>query len=184
MFRESEFELAARQLEYQLSSVSRPTVRIVEVQGSREFEFEVEGFDPRPPPRGTIVVSGFAPNGSRLNATQRAILDRVARNVVAEMPRQHPVMTVIIDAEGHEDETGDPGQFRRLGVERSRAAARHLQTRLLALMSRMPAANKRLVIIQVQTAGPNRPIRSNVTAAGRAQNRRVEIRVRFENRTI
>jgi hypothetical protein len=45
-------------------------------------------------------------------------------------------------------------------------------------VARLPAASQRNVEINVTSPGPARPIRSNVTAEGRAMNRRVEIRWR------
>jgi outer membrane protein OmpA-like peptidoglycan-associated protein len=187
MYRESEFELAARELEYQLAAVARPRVRIIYGRKSNrelEFEFEFEAFDPSPPAPGTAVISGFPLNGAQLNSTQRNSIDRMASTIVAAMPRQQSMFIVVIDVEGHEDETGDPGRFGGLGLQRAVAVARHLGERIQARGRRIPLADRRNVEIQVTSAGPTRPIRSNVTAAGRSQNRRVEIRFRFENRTI
>ena len=78
---------------------------------------------------------------------------------------------------GHEDEIGDPAHFGALGRRRAQAVADAL-IQVNRLGARIPAASrpKGRVIFAVGTAGPTRPIRSNVTAQGQALNRRVEVR--------
>jgi len=143
------------------------------------FEEMEDEFDPTPPRPGTTLLTHFPFGGSGLSASHRAALARVADNIVRQMPSSRSFnFCFFVDAEGHEDEVGDPARFGRLGTARGLAAANHLAGLLNTRISRLPAANRREVRINVTTAGPTRPIRSNVTSAGRAMNRRVEIRFR------
>lgn len=138
-----------------------------------------DDFDPAPPRPGTTLLTHFAFGGSGLSASHRVALARVADNIVRQMPSSRGFnFCFFVDAEGHEDEVGDPARFGRLGTARALAAANHLAGLLRPRISRLPAASRREVRINVTSAGPTRPIRSNVTSAGRAMNRRVEIRFR------
>jgi outer membrane protein OmpA-like peptidoglycan-associated protein len=87
---------------------------------------------------------------------------------------------INVDVEGHEDEVGDPGHFGAVGLARALKIAQLLQKVLEPQIASLPAANRRNVNVNVSTAGPVRPIRSNVTEAGRAVNRRVEIRIHVD----
>lgn len=177
MFPESEFELAVRELEYELSSVAPRIVRRVCRRPHREFESEFEAFDPTPPATGAIIISGFAPNSALLGANHRAAVDRFARKILAEMPTKPSTAEVVVRFEGHEDETGDPASFRKLSKERAFAVLNHFKKRLEVHLGKISGSDGRKLHPEISCVGPNRPIRSNVTAAGRAQNRRVEIHV-------
>jgi len=140
---------------------------------------EDDAFDPVPPAPGTTLLTHFSFGGSSLTAAHRSALARVADAIVRQMPASRSFnFCFIVDAEGHEDEVGDPARFGRLGTARALATANHLAGLLRTRITRLPAASRREVRINVTSAGPTRPIRSNVTAAGRAMNRRVEIRFR------
>jgi outer membrane protein OmpA-like peptidoglycan-associated protein len=91
---------------------------------------------------------------------------------------QQFVECIFVESEGHEDEVGDPSRFGQVGLARALAAAQHLARLLETGAGRLPAASQRHVDIDVTSRGPTRPIRSNITAEGRAMNRRVEIRWR------
>jgi len=160
-----------------------PLVRFRYVRGPHgEFESEPgwEGFDPRPPAPGTTLLTHFAFAGATVSRSHRALIARVAASAVSRMtgPQTFPPTCIFIEVEGHEDEVGDPARFRRIGAARAAAVARILGPTLTPLILRVPAANRRPVIVTVSSAGPVRPIRSNVTPEGRAFNRRVEMRVR------
>jgi outer membrane protein OmpA-like peptidoglycan-associated protein len=83
---------------------------------------------------------------------------------------------VFIEVEGHEDEVGDPARFGALGLARAATVTQFLVAALELRIKSLPSASQREVRISISTADPARPIRSNVTADGRALNRRVEIR--------
>jgi outer membrane protein OmpA-like peptidoglycan-associated protein len=136
-------------------------------------------FDPSPSRPGTTHLTHFAFGGSGLTASHRATLARVADNIVRQMPSSRSFnFCFFVDAEGHEDEVGDPARFGRFGIARALVAANHLAGLLRTRIVRLPTVSRREVRINVSSAGPTRPIRSNATAAGRAMNRRVEIRFR------
>jgi len=153
-----------------------------------EQEFEIQRFDPRPPPPGATLLTRFAFASAVLTAGHRATLRRFAAGLVARMPLPLPSAEhcVVIVLEGHEDEIGDPQNFGVKGLERARAVRQELIRNLTAEIRKLPAARGRDVLQQLNprliialTAGPTRPIRSNVTKDGQALNRRVEIRVGF-----
>lgn len=177
MFHDPQFDLAARELEYQLSSEAPRTDRRVYRRPHREFELEFEAFDPTPHAAGAIIISGFAPNSALLGVTQRAAVDRFARKILAEMPTKPAAAEVVVRFEGHEDETGDPASFRELSKRRAFAVLNHFKQRLAIHLSKMSGGDNRTIHPEISCVGPERPIRSNVTAAGRALNRRVEIHV-------
>ena len=177
MFLDSEFELAARELEYELSSVAPRIGRRVYRRPNREFELEFEAFDPRPHAPTAIIISGFAPNSAVLGATQRAGVDRFAKKILAEMPTKPAAAEAVVRFEGHEDETGDPASFRNLSKRRAFAVLDFFKKRLEVHLKKMSGSDGRKIHPEISCVGPERPMRSNVTAAGRAQNRRVEIHV-------
>ncbi|MGZ4828855.1 MAG: OmpA family protein [Candidatus Angelobacter sp.] len=176
---ELESELGESELELEYEQAAPPLVRIHYVRGA-QGEFEVEQFDPAPPRRGTVLLTGFAFGSAAISAAHRTIMARIVAAVMARLPSLASVHCVFIDVEGHEDEVGDPRNYGAVGGARAQAVALALGQRLQQLIGALPAANRRNVIITVSSAGPTRPIRSNVTAEGRALNRRVEVRLRFE----
>ena len=141
-----------------------------------------DAFDPTPPPAGTTQVPNFPFGGHTLSTRQRGILKGVARTIIARLPSSRLFFQCpIVEVEGHEDEVGDPARFGVVGERRALAAAQFLAERLRQGIARLPAADQREVTIQVTSAGPARPIRSNVTESGRSLNRRVEVRFRIDN---
>jgi outer membrane protein OmpA-like peptidoglycan-associated protein len=171
---EFEAEVDTR-LDYEIAVPPRITIRVVR----RSYrESEIEGFDPVPPLPGTTIISRFAFGSSTLSASHRTTIRRVASEVAAGMSSIPALHCSFVDTVGHEDELGDPARFGELGLARGLTVARTLATSLDPLVRRLPAASRREVRIEVSSAGPTRPIRSNVTEDGRALNRRVEIRRR------
>lgn len=140
---------------------------------------EPEAFDPSPPPQGNVVLSGFAPSSAQMLPAHRQIIETVARRLRDVIRNLSAMHTLIIVVEGHEDETGDPSHFRRFGRERAMAVAKALEVRLKALVAQLPPGPRPRVLFRVNTLGPQKPIRSNVTSRGRAMNRRAEIRVQI-----
>jgi outer membrane protein OmpA-like peptidoglycan-associated protein len=166
-----EYELSG---EFEYAIPKHPRIRVRYVRSPyREMEFEA--FDPSPPPRGTTLLTDFASDSSRIRSKHHPIIRRIMAGVIARVRSLPPLYCIFIEVEGHEDELGDPARFRRLGAQRAIAVTRVL---LSILGSRLSPADQRKILIEISTAGPARPIRSNVTASGRAMNRRVEIRTR------
>jgi outer membrane protein OmpA-like peptidoglycan-associated protein len=87
---------------------------------------------------------------------------RPALRTVSESLRQHPNSTVRVV--GHTDNVGSAAYNNQLSQERAMAVAREL-------IAAGTAASR----ITVSGRGFHEPITSNASAAGRAQNRRVEI---------
>jgi outer membrane protein OmpA-like peptidoglycan-associated protein len=154
-------------------------VRILPVRRKKvELEMMGEGFNPQPPGPVTLTLSRFAFASATLSSAHRQSINRLANRITGQMPALSQTTCIYIEIEGHEDEVGDPARFGETGLKRAAAAARSLAKRLQSLMQRMPEESLRRVEIQISSAGPVRPVRSNVTPAGRTLNRRVEIRIR------
>lgn len=101
----------------------------------------------------------FATNSSNISADFYAVLDSVAL-VINQYEKTY------VDVFGHTDSTGAADYNQRLSESRASSVARYLESqRVLA---------QRIII---QGMGQTSPIASNDTPEGRAQNRRVEIRL-------
>lgn len=139
---------------------------------------------PKPPAAGTILLTRFRPGSATLRSAHRPLIREVARRVV-EFARANgnnlcEGLTVVI--EGHEDETGDPAGFVALGLKRVTAVQEQLVKDINAVLkSGAPVTGQATIRVVVTSAGPTRPMRSNVTEDGRSLNRRVEIRVSQAN---
>lgn len=110
--------------------------------------------------RGLIIVLGqglFASGQSSLSAQARDEVSRIAA-VLLQFPERR------IAVEGHTDATGLRSVNQRLSEERAES-----------VFAGLTAAGIDPVRIDVVGFGSDRPTASNETAAGRAQNRRVEI---------
>jgi outer membrane protein OmpA-like peptidoglycan-associated protein len=77
----------------------------------------------------------------------------------------------VLRVEGHTDDSGGRAENLRLARARAEAVAAELRGRLGALAARA---------VTVEGVGPDRPLVSNQTAAGREQNRRIEVVVVLE----
>lgn len=99
----------------------------------------------------------FKTDSADLNASFFRVLDSVAL-VAKEYDR------TIIEAAGHTDSTGSEQYNQQLSERRAATVAEYLRNRGIAA--------DRLITVG---AGETRPIASNDTAEGRAQNRRVEL---------
>jgi len=147
-----------------------------------DLEYEVEMFDPTPPPRGAVLLTRFAFASSALTATHRRIIAKIAADMLTAIARNSQALCPVVEISGHEDEPGDPANYGATGLRRAAAVARALGARLSEGIKHLPASVKLLqgIDIQVSSEGPERPIRSNLTADGRAINRRVEVLVHLE----
>ena len=116
---------------------------------------------PPPPIKKKIVLRGvhFDFNKAVIRAADRPVLDEAIATLKAEGG-------VAVIAEGHTDNVGTEAY--NLGLSKRRAAAVRDY-----LVSGGIAADR----IKVEGFGESKPVASNDTADGRAQNRRVELRV-------
>src|SRR6185295_5539536 len=125
---------------------------------------------PPPPPEPTpaaippvtkqrIVLRGvnFAFNSAEIEPAARPVLDQAA-----ELLKENPGVDVRV--EGHTDAIGSDEYNRELSVRRAEAVYRYLVNRGID-----PER------FTVEGFGKTRPIASNDTESGRAQNRRVEL---------
>jgi OmpA-OmpF porin, OOP family len=131
--------------------------REAELAASRRQLAELQA---RQTDRGTVITLGavlFATGRSDLAPGAAGTIERLARYL-----QDNPQRTVLI--EGHTDSTGSDWTNLRLSQDRADAVR-------LALMTRGIAPDR----LTATGLGPSQPIASNETAAGRQQNRRVEI---------
>ena len=91
--------------------------------------------------------------------------DKEKLNALAQTLQQHPEIKLVID--GHTDSDGTVQYNERLGMRRAEAVK--------AYLAAQGAPIDRMTIV-VRTFGECQPVRPNATAAGRAANRRAEIR--------
>ena len=106
--------------------------------------------------------SHFATNSASLTNAGRGALDRLASDLLRDQVVIHNIGII-----GHTDSIGNPLSNQRLSESRARTVASYLASRGL---------NRR--IMTVLGRGETQPLASNATAAGRAQNRRVNIVVK------
>jgi outer membrane protein OmpA-like peptidoglycan-associated protein len=111
-------------------------------------------------PSGPVVLSGvgFSPGTARLTAASRPVLDSVAKALLAN-PGQRVEVAV------HTDPAGAPGALQHLSQLRAEAIRRYLISKQVPFQW-----------ITAKGYGGTEPVTSDTTAAGKAQNRRVEIR--------
>lgn len=106
-------------------------------------------------------VAGFGISQSTLPDEVRAYLDQF----VADL-RALPIAS-FVEIEGHTDATGSPSNNARLGMQRADNARRYLHE-----AHQLPLHKMGII-----SYGEDQPVAPNNTAAGRAQNRRVVLRV-------
>jgi OOP family OmpA-OmpF porin len=104
----------------------------------------------------------FATGASRLLATSNRALDDIAASIQAIL-RQSP--SARFEVGGYTDNRGNAATNRRLSQARAQAVVTYLTGKGI------PASSLTAV-----GYGPDNPKSANTTAAGRAQNRRVEIK--------
>lgn len=127
---------------------------------ARELRRQIDVLEAEATDRGIVLTLGdvlFATNSDELHAGAGRNLDQLV-----EFLRQYPERTVEI--EGHTDSTGSADYNRGLSLRRADSVRNYLAGRGIA--------SNRLATAGI---GENRPIADNNTAAGRQQNRRVEV---------
>jgi len=100
----------------------------------------------------------FPPDKAELSPEAKARLTEFAQKLKTDNKN------VYLEIQGHTDATGSPAENRRLGEERAEAVRRFMNEQGVAL-NRMNTISY----------GPDSPVASNKTRAGRAQNRRVVV---------
>jgi OmpA-OmpF porin, OOP family len=149
----------AKEKERVLLEGSRRQTEIARAQ-VQEMERELANLRAKKTERGYVVTLGdilFATNKAELMPASQGTLDQVAAFL-----NKHPEIKVI--AQGHTDNVGSA----EYNVMLSKARAQSVGS---ALMARGIARER----ITVEGRGELSPIASNNTAAGRQQNRRVEL---------
>jgi len=101
----------------------------------------------------------FAFDSANLQPQFRPVLDNVAQTL-------NEYNQTVIEVAGHTDSVGTEAYNQQLSVQRANSVAGYLSSR--------GVSQQRMI---VTGAGETRPIASNDTEAGRAQNRRVEITI-------
>jgi OOP family OmpA-OmpF porin len=116
---------------------------------------------PTPPVRKRIVLRGvnFAFDSSVISSESRPVLDEAVQQLAA-----YP--EVLLSVIGHTDSLGNEEYNQALSVRRAEAVFRYLVNRGIA-----PER------VTVEGMGEANPVATNDTEEGRAQNRRVELRV-------
>jgi OOP family OmpA-OmpF porin len=116
---------------------------------------------PAPSPKKKIVLRGvnFDFDKANIRSDAEPILDAAASSLQAEQP-------VSIGVEGHTDSTGSDDYNQGLSIRRATAVRDYLEKKGI------DAAR-----MTIEGYGETKPVASNDTEEGRAQNRRVELRV-------
>jgi outer membrane protein OmpA-like peptidoglycan-associated protein len=99
----------------------------------------------------------FAPDSDKLSKESMAALDTFARQLKAENKGAY------VEIQGHTDSRGEAPHNDKLGERRAMAVYQYLHTKTGLPLHRM----------NVISYGESRPVASNMTEAGRKQNRRV-----------
>jgi len=113
----------------------------------------------------TVVLSedegGFKFNTTLLPAEAKARIDTMIAGIKADPKGSH------FEIEGHTDNVGPKDVNERIGVERAETVKRYLYEQHQVPLHK----------VNVISYGEDKPIAPNNTRAGRAQNRRVVVRV-------
>lgn len=152
-------ELGEQRKQVQLEARTREA-REAKMRAER-LEQELENVKQQQTERGTIYTLGgdalFATNKAELKAGARASFDRLASTL-----NETPDRKIIV--EGHTDSTGSEDYNQQLSQERAESVKRYLTSQGVEA-GRITAVGK----------GESFPVANNDTAAGRQQNRRVEV---------
>lgn len=121
---------------------------------------KIKGFQVLKDPKGVLVrISGdlFAPGGSNINPKYREALRKLA-----EVLKGYPQFTVLI--EGHTDSIGEAEDNLKLSIARA--------VKFRDFLVKQGGEGSRLIPVGY---GESRPIASNINAAGRRKNRRIDL---------
>jgi len=118
-----------------------------------------------------VVLDKFAFRSTAMPASYKAIIERIARLVVASRVSGDPIDSIRLV--GHTDSSGAAAFNLGLGKDRAKSVEAALKS-AIASLGRVPAGPLNII---VQSAGETRPVAPNSTDAGRALNRRVAVHV-------
>ena len=127
---------------------------------AQELQRQIDTLKAESTERGVVLTLSdvlFATDSAELQAGAGRNLDQLV-----DFLNEYPERTLLV--EGHTDSTGNADYNRRLSQQRADSVRNHLAGRGIA--------NNR---VSTAGLGEDRPIADNSTAAGRQQNRRVEI---------
>jgi outer membrane protein OmpA-like peptidoglycan-associated protein len=159
--RERQAEAAQRELEVQTRIAAEQAQAAQEAeQRAQDLERELEQLEARDTDRGLVLTLGeilFETGQATLTPGSMTTIDRLA-----QFMRDYPERSVRI--EGHTDAAGDDAANQALSERRASAVESELMARGID-SARIATAGY----------GETRPIASNDSAAGRLQNRRIEI---------
>jgi OmpA family len=116
-----------------------------------------------------VVLDRFVHKVNTLPPRHGAIVERIARLIVASRLSRQPLTTIRLV--GHTDSTGPKPFNVTLGKQRAQAVETQLRAAIVGL-GPVPAGSLNIV---VQSLGETKPVATNATAAGRELNRRVEV---------
>jgi outer membrane protein OmpA-like peptidoglycan-associated protein len=119
-------------------------------------------------PVGDLVLRH---HGLAFGAGRSEVTPAMAEALAAVLTAVSAFPGAALRVEGHTDDSGGRAENLRLARARAEAVATELRVRLAALAARA---------VTVEGVGPDRPLVSNQTAAGREQNRRIEVVVVME----
>jgi outer membrane protein OmpA-like peptidoglycan-associated protein len=154
-----ESERQARQQETQRVEAERQA-RVQAEQRAAQALGQLEGVKVREDPRGTVLTL----SGSVLFTSGQAELLPAARNRLEEVARALQQTSNVLVVEGHTDSRGTEQLNEELSRQRAEAVRDFLVSR------GVPSER-----IEARGLGEYRPVASNASAEGRANNRRVEI---------
>jgi len=120
--------------------------------------------EPAPMAKEEVIVIRdvhFQFDSAKLTAPDKMQLDKVATKLKTEAPSTQLTVT------GHTDSVGKPGYNQKLSQRRAHSVVDYL----------VSVGIPRASFVSISGAGETQPVADNKTADGRAQNRRVEIRI-------
>jgi outer membrane protein OmpA-like peptidoglycan-associated protein len=151
-------DAARRQAAEQTEAARRQAAE--QVQHAAQLERDLQALRAKPTERGLVVTMGdvlFASGRAELQPGAKRNVDQLA-NVIKQYPERRVMVEGFTDSQGSEE----------ANLELSQRRAEAFRQELLS--AGVPADR-----IDVQAHGEALPVASNATAAGRQQNRRVEV---------
>lgn len=153
---------------YVQTPAPKPVVKTIIKQAPAPVVQRIVVNNPAPKPQPKVIHktlaggSNFATNSAQLTAAGRNALNRLASDLLRDRVVIHNISII-----GHTDSVGSHAANLRLSQQRAATVASYLSSRGL---------NRNLMTVLGR--GETQPVSNNATAAGRAQNRRVNLVVK------